>query len=76
MYKVKILAQADKDIRSYQKAGNKSALKKIKAIIKELETHPTKGIGQPENSNTNLLDIGVGELIKRTGSPIELMKIL
>jgi toxin YoeB len=48
MYKVKILAQADKDIRSYQKAGNKSALKKIKAIIKEPETHPTKGIGQPE----------------------------
>lgn len=48
MYKIKILPKADTDIRSYHKAGNKSALKKIKTIIKELETHPTKGTGQPE----------------------------
>ena len=29
MYKIKILPQADKDIRSFQKAGNKAALIKI-----------------------------------------------
>ncbi len=48
MYKIKVLPQADKDIRSYQKAGNKAALIKIQAIFKELELHPTTGIGQPE----------------------------
>lgn len=48
MYKVKILPQADKDIRSYQKAGNKKAIQKIQAILKELQEHPTTGIGQPE----------------------------
>jgi len=30
MYTIKILPQADKDIRKYQKAGNKSAIKKFK----------------------------------------------
>jgi len=29
MYKIKILPQADKEIRSYQKAGNKKAISKI-----------------------------------------------
>ncbi len=48
MYKVKILPQADKDIRSYQKAGNKKAIQKIHAILKELQEHPTTGTGQPE----------------------------
>ncbi len=48
MYKIKILQQADKDIRSYQKAGNKKAIQKIHAILKELQIHPTTGIGKPE----------------------------
>lgn len=48
MYKIEILPRADKDIRSYQKAGDKTALKKIRDIIKELEIHPTTGTGQPE----------------------------
>jgi toxin YoeB len=48
MYRIKILPQADKDIRSYQKAGNKIAIKKIRIIIKQLEKHPTTGAGQPE----------------------------
>lgn len=48
MYKVKILPQADKDIRSYQKAGNKKAIQKIHEILKELQVHPTTGTGQPE----------------------------
>ena len=48
MYKIEILPRADKDIHSYQKAGDKTALKKIRDIIKELEIHPTTGTGQPE----------------------------
>ena len=48
MYKIKILPQADKDIRSYQKTGNKKAISKIQTILKELQLHPTKGIGHPE----------------------------
>jgi len=48
MYKIKILPEADKDIRSYQKAGNKKAIQKINIILKELQIHPTTGTGQPE----------------------------
>ncbi|MCK9270943.1 MAG: Txe/YoeB family addiction module toxin [Bacteroidales bacterium] len=48
MYKIEILPQADKDIRSYQKAGNMAAIRKIMDIIKELSLHPTTGIGKPE----------------------------
>ncbi len=36
MYKIKILPQADKDIHSFQKAGNKKAIQKIHKILKEL----------------------------------------
>jgi len=54
MYKIEILPQADKDIRTYKKAGNKAALKKIRDIIKELETHPTTGTGQPEQLKYDL----------------------
>jgi toxin YoeB len=56
MYKIEILPQADKHIRSYQKAGNNTALKKISNIIKELEIHPTTGIGQPEKLKYDLTE--------------------
>jgi toxin YoeB len=45
MYRIKILPDADKDIRSYQKAGNKKAIQKIHTILKELQVHPTTGTG-------------------------------
>ena len=48
MYKVDVRPRADKDIRGYLKAGNKTAFKKVQAILKELELHPTTGTGQPE----------------------------
>jgi toxin YoeB len=48
IYKIEILPQADRDIRSCQKAGNKAAIKKIRDIIEELGLHPTTGIGKPE----------------------------
>lgn len=53
-YKVNVLPQADKDIRNYLKAGNKAAFKKIQALLKELELHPTTGTGQPEQLKHNL----------------------
>ncbi|WP_320167910.1 Txe/YoeB family addiction module toxin [Mangrovibacterium marinum] len=48
MYKIKILPQADRDIRNYHKAGNKKAIRKIQTILRELQLHPTTGTGQPE----------------------------
>ncbi len=45
MYRIKILPQADKDIRSYLKAGNKNARKKIQTILHKLQLHPTTGTG-------------------------------
>ena len=42
------MPQADKDICSYQKSGNKKAISKIQTILKELQLHPTTGIGHPE----------------------------
>jgi toxin YoeB len=48
MYKIEILPQADMDIRTYQKAGNKAAIKRIQAILQELRIHPATGIGKPE----------------------------
>ena len=48
MYRIEILPQADKDIRSYQKAGNKIALTRIRFLFKQLEAHPATGSGQPE----------------------------
>lgn len=48
MYKIEILQQADKDIRTYQKAGNKAAIQRIQEILQELSIHPATGIGKPE----------------------------
>lgn len=53
-YKVDILPQADRDIRNYLRAGNKTAFRKIQAFLKELELHPTTGTGQPEQLKYNL----------------------
>jgi len=53
-YEVNILPKADRDIRSYLKAGNKVAFQKIQALIKELERHPTSGTGRPEPLKHNL----------------------
>lgn len=54
MYKVDVLPQADKEIRSYLKAGNKATFKKIQVLLKELQLHPTTGTGKPEQLKHNL----------------------
>jgi len=66
MYRIKILPQADKDIRGYQKAGNKSAVAKIRIIIKQLKSHPTTGAGQPEKLKYELAGYWSRRIDKRT----------
>ena len=47
-YKVEFSSDARKDIKLYEKAGNKVALKKINSFLEELEKHPRTGTGHPE----------------------------
>lgn len=47
-FTIKISDQAEKDIRKLEKSGDKGSLRKVLAIINELEDHPTVGTGKPE----------------------------
>jgi toxin YoeB len=47
-YKVIIRPQAEKDLARHKKSGDKAVLKKITAIIADLQNHPFTGVGQPE----------------------------
>lgn len=47
-YQVKVSESAYKELLLHKKAGNKSDLRKIASIFKELELHPYEGIGKPE----------------------------
>lgn len=40
--------EAHKDLKDFKKSGNKVLLKKIAALIKEIQIHPFKGTGKPE----------------------------
>ncbi|HNW51255.1 MAG TPA: Txe/YoeB family addiction module toxin [Prolixibacteraceae bacterium] len=42
------------DIKFWKNSGDIRVQKKIQALIKELETHPTLGTGQPEQLKGNL----------------------
>ncbi|MDO5606815.1 MAG: Txe/YoeB family addiction module toxin [Capnocytophaga sp.] len=53
-FRVEIEKQAQKDIAKHQKSGNKSTLKKIEILLKELSEHPYTGVGQPEPLKYNL----------------------
>jgi len=35
-------------IKDFKKSGNKALLKKISALIKEIQNHPFNGTGKPE----------------------------
>lgn len=48
MYKVVFNKEADKDILQIIKSGDKKNIKKLNQILLELEQHPTKGSGNPE----------------------------
>lgn len=40
--------EAHKDLKDFKKSGNKALLKKIAALIKEIQIHPFYGTGKPE----------------------------
>ncbi len=48
--------KAEKDLENWVKAGNKSILKKITALIKDIQSHPFTGIGKPEQLKYELSD--------------------
>lgn len=52
-FRVVITEIAVLDIKKHIKSGNKSSIKKIETILRELEIHPTIGTGQPEQLKYN-----------------------
>ena len=52
-FRVIIAENAILDIKRHIKSGNKASIKKIEAILIELENHPHTGIGQPEQLKYN-----------------------
>jgi toxin YoeB len=53
-YTVIIKRKADSDIKTLTDSGDKVSLKKLKAILLELENTPKTGIGNPELLKYNL----------------------
>jgi len=47
-YSVKFSPKAEIGIKKFEKAGNKTALKKINTLVNELYEHPRTGTGHPE----------------------------
>lgn len=47
-YRIKLQPTAEKHLSAHKRSGNKGNLKKIQVILEELEVHPYKGTGQPE----------------------------
>ncbi|PWB26679.1 Txe/YoeB family addiction module toxin [Flavobacterium sp. HTF] len=46
--------KAKKDLDFWVKSGNKNILKKINALIEDIQLHPFSGIGKPEQLKYNL----------------------
>lgn len=46
--------KAKKDLDFWVKSGNKNILKKINALIEDIQLHPFNGIGKPEQLKYNL----------------------
>ncbi|MDE5606906.1 MAG: Txe/YoeB family addiction module toxin [Bacteroidales bacterium] len=43
-----LLEQAKKDVAYWKQSGNKAVMKKISALLKDIQLHPYSGIGKPE----------------------------
>lgn len=43
-----LLEQAKKDVAYWKQSGNKAVMKKISALLKDIQLHPYCGIGKPE----------------------------
>lgn len=53
-YEIELTEDALKGIKQLKKAGELQALKKLNALLSELEEHPTTGTGKPEQLRGNL----------------------
>lgn len=53
-YRIKLTPLADNQYDEWVKSGNQSVLRKLITLFKELEEHPTYGIGKPEKLKGNL----------------------
>ncbi len=53
-FRVEIKIEAQKDLKKHFKSGDKSTIKKIEIILKELEIDPYSGTGKPEQLKFNL----------------------
>ena len=49
--------KAKKDLDFWIKSGNKNILKKINALIEDIQLHPFDGIGKPEALKYNLTGV-------------------
>lgn len=48
MYRLTLSPEAEEDLDTFIKSGNKALLKKIFPLFEELKQHPYSGIGKPE----------------------------
>lgn len=49
-----LLPQAEADRDYWKKTGNKSVMKRISALLADIQAHPFTGIGKPEPLKHNL----------------------
>ena len=54
MMEIEFTEQAIEDIKFHKKSGNKSAVRKIKELLEDIQQHPETGIGKPEALEHNL----------------------
>jgi toxin YoeB len=49
--------KAQKDREFWKKSGNKAVMKKISALIEDIQLHPFEGIGKPEPLKYSLFGV-------------------
>ena len=54
-YIIEYTENAIKELQKHKKDGNQATIKKINAILSDLETTPFLGVGKPEALKNNLL---------------------
>ncbi len=64
-YFVEFIERSRKDFQKHHKSGNKSVIKKIEVILKELSEHPYEGTGKPEQLKGNLSNFWSRRLNKK-----------
>jgi len=67
-YTIRIEKSAQKDFQAHHKSGDKSVIKKIEEIFKDLAEHPESGVGKPEQLNIVFRVYGQGVLISNIES--------